>query len=98
MNLYAINASYAPHDELTFTLAKSDEDALECGVFVAAKDLVDGGYTSPSAKVYLVAKDVKLVGTAYAKDAPAEWKWAHPAVEEALDRQARDDAEFGLVP
>jgi hypothetical protein len=47
MNLYAINASYAPHDELTFTLAKSDEDALECGVFVAAKDLVDGATPRP---------------------------------------------------
>jgi hypothetical protein len=98
MNLYAINATNAPHDEMTFLLAKSDEEALEHGVFVAAHDLVEPIYFSPSAEVYLVAKDVKLVGTAYAKDAPAAWKWAHPAVEDALDRQARDDAEFGLVP
>jgi hypothetical protein len=97
VNLYAINAHWAPHDELTFILAKSDEAALEHGVFVAAKDLIDG-YDSPSAEVYLVAEDVKLAGTAYAKDAPAGWKWAHPTVEDALDRQARDDAEFGLVP
>jgi len=46
VNLYAINAHWAPHDELTFVLAKSDEAALEHGVFVAVKDLIDG-YDSP---------------------------------------------------
>ena len=41
-----------------------------------------GNYGSPTASVYLVARDLPLVGQARATDAPACWTWAHPGAEE----------------
>jgi hypothetical protein len=93
MNLYAIVPVYAPNCEVQFILAKDDKGALDHGVYVAADDIADPGYFSPAADVYLVAEDVRKVGEAVATDAPKEWKWAHPAVEENVAREAALDAE-----
>jgi hypothetical protein len=99
MNLYAIVPAWAPTNQVTFILAEDDAGAIEHGVFVAAKDVTDG-YSSPSADVYLIARSVRRVGEAVATDAPPEWKWAHPAVEENAARWAAEDAmhEAGLSP
>ena len=96
MNLYAIIPSWAPGPDVEFMLAESDEEALDHGVYSAAVDLTRPDYGSPSAEVYLIARDVQHVGTAYASDAPREWKWAHPAVEEALAGQVLDEAAWSV--
>jgi hypothetical protein len=92
MNLYAITPAYAPYNEVDFFLAENDTEAMENGVFVAAKDVVDVNYCSPYAQVFLVATDLKHIGDARATDAP--WPWAHPAVEENVAREACLEAEL----
>jgi hypothetical protein len=92
MNLYAITPSWGP--DVTFELAESGEQAMKHGVFVAAHDLTAPVYGSPSAEVYLIARNVEHVGTAYASDAPPEWQWAHPAVEEALADHVLQEAAW----
>lgn len=83
MNLYAIIPTWAPLNEPHLILAKDDQEATDMAVFDAAHDAAaPGGYGSPSADVYLIARDLKKVGTSWATDAPPEWRWAHPAVEE----------------
>jgi hypothetical protein len=94
VNLYAITPSHAPNNEVEFLLADDDERAKEHGVFVAAKDVVDGLHFSPTADVYLIARDVQLIDKPRAVDAPASWEWAHPAVE---NNQAVWDAEFAKL-
>ena len=95
MNLYAILPTNAPGDEVHLVLAESDEQAMQRGVFAAAKDIADACYFSPSAAVYLVARNVTKVSVAQAGAAPKEWLWAHPAVEE---NAARDVTEPELCP
>jgi hypothetical protein len=75
MNLYAILPSYAPGAAVQLILAKDDQEALEHAVFVAAHDLVEIIYGSPTAEVYRIGA-AELIGEARAVDAPAEWKWA----------------------
>lgn len=94
MNLYAIVPSHAPNNEVSFVLAGDEDQAMQQGIFVAALDVAKGNYFSPSAQVYLVAADLLLVGEALATDAPAEWDWAHPAVEENAARQAKEQADW----
>ena len=94
MNLYAIIPSWSPGPP-HFELVQSDEEALEHAIFTAARDLTKG-YRSPSAEVYLIARDVQHIGTAHASDAPSEWQWAHPAVEEALAEQAVEEAAYAV--
>jgi hypothetical protein len=79
MNLYVATPTW----ELgaSFWLAETDEEAMQHGVYVAAQSAVNG-CGSPSADVYLIAKDIKHIGEALATDAPREWKWAYPGVEE----------------
>ena len=93
MNLYAICPVHAPNNEVSFILADSDDKAIRQGVFEAADDATAGGYGSPSAEVYLIARDLQHVGTAWATDAPREWEWAHPAVEENVAFWACLEAE-----
>lgn len=90
MNLYAIRPTWSPQVE--FMLAESEGRALEAAVFAAAHDLVSQNYGSPTAEVYLIAENVRHVGTAYATDAPRNWDWAHPAVEEAIAEMELDEA------
>lgn len=92
MNLYAICPVHAPNNEVSFILAETDAEAIEEGVFVAAIDVAKVNYCSPSADVYLVARDVQHIGKAWATDAPRDWDWAHPAVEENAAEEACRDA------
>ena len=64
-------------------------------MFVAADD-VKVGYGSPSADVYLIARDVEHVGQAWATDAPPDWEWAHPAVEENAADEVLQEAAFNV--
>jgi hypothetical protein len=90
MNLYAIKPSWSP-DPVEMFILRDDAQALEDAVFIAAQDLLHE-YGSPTAEVHKVTADgLVLVGTAYASDAPPEWEWAHPAVEDALNEL---EAEF----
>lgn len=93
MNLYAVLPVYAPGNEVKLVLAETDAEAMQEGVYAAARDISDGNYFSPSAEVYLIASDVKHIGTAYATDAPRAWEWAYPDVLEAAAAQAAEDAE-----
>jgi hypothetical protein len=88
MNLYAVCPAYGPYEfETEIFLAKSDEAAMQHGVFIAAHDACKG-HCSPSAEVFVIARDVEKIGDAYATDAPARWEWAHPGVEEAAAKEA----------
>jgi hypothetical protein len=89
MNLYAILPAYAPGNEVSLVLAESDAEAMGQGVFIAAKDIADSVYFSPTAAVYRVAQNLTKIGDAQAIDAPREWRWAHPAVEENAKRCER---------
>ena len=89
MNLYAICPAYAPHSEVELILADSDDEAMQHGVYIAAKDIADANHFSPTAEVYRVAENITKVGDAQAIDAPQEWRWAHPAVEENAKRCER---------
>lgn len=82
MNLYAICAANAPHNEVDLILAESDDEAMKHGVYAAAKDIAEGNYFSPTAEVYRVAENITKVGDAQAIDAPQEWDWAHPVVDD----------------
>lgn len=82
VNLYAVKASWAPLNEVHLILAADDAEAMDDGVYVAAHDACGSGYGSPSAQVWCAARDLEYVGEAFATDAPAEWEWAHPGVEE----------------
>ena len=93
MNLYALIPDMAANNEVEFLLAETDAEALEHGIFAAAHDAC-GSYRSLTASVYLVARDLAKIGTAHATDAPREWKWAHPGVEEAVADDALLEAEF----
>jgi hypothetical protein len=88
MNLYAIRPVHSPNSEVSLVLAESDGEALLEGIFAAALDVANGNYFSPAADVYLVARELHHVGKAWATDAPREWEWAHPAVEENAARDA----------
>lgn len=92
MNLYAIIPAYAAHNEVTFVLAETDDEAMSHGVYVAAKDVADECYFSPTASVYRVAENLPKVGDARAADAPKDWGWAHPAVEKGLATEEKLDA------
>lgn len=82
-DLYAITPSYSP-DPVDMYVFGSDEEALDMAIFHAAKDLI-GGVGSPTADVWKVtAGGLVNVGRAKAANAPADWPWAHPAVEEKL--------------
>ncbi len=94
MNLYAIVPSYAPGDEVQLMLAETDEEAMQHGVFVAAYDVAEVGYGSPTADVYRIGPATKI-GVAEATDAPPEWEWAKdvPAKVQGI----RDDLEcYGI--
>ncbi|MQA13703.1 MAG: hypothetical protein GEV09_05875 [Pseudonocardiaceae bacterium] len=93
MNLYAICPIHAPYNEVSFTLAESDAEAMNEGIFAAAQDAVRA-YKSPRAEVFLVVADVTHVGDAWATDAPQTWEWAHPAVEENEAAWACEEALY----
>lgn len=80
MNLYAIIPSHAPRCEVELILAQDDAEAMEHGVFLAAKDLSEGVYFSTTAAVYRVATDLVKIGDAKAEDAPWEWARYVPAL------------------
>ena len=86
MNLYVIRPAYDP--DVSFVLAKNDAEALEHGIFAAAQDADLHG--SPTAHVYLVAANLPHIGEARALDAPSEWEWAHPVVENNAFRELVD--------
>lgn len=92
MNLYAIIAGFAPNNEVHFILTESNDDAMRDGVFVAAHDACDG-YRSVDADVYLIGKATH-VSRAKATDAPSEWEWAHPGVEDVTAEHERFMAAF----
>jgi len=93
VNLYAVCAEYAPFESDTHLfLARSHEEALDWGVFIAAKDAT-GIHGSTKAEVFLIQADVHKIGDSYAAQAPAEWKWAHPGVEDAIARDSKFRAE-----
>jgi hypothetical protein len=96
MNLYAISCAYEPGNEVTLVLATDDAEAIQEGVYRAAKDVANGNYFSPSADVYLVATDLRKVGTAHATDAPREWEWAHPAVAENVATAVLQEAALNF--
>lgn len=98
MNLYAIIPAYAAHNEVTFVLAESDDAAMQHGVYIAAKDIADACYYSPTASVYRVAENLPKVGDARAADAPKDWAWAHPAVEEGLAVAEKHDVMAACSP
>lgn len=94
MNLYAIVPGYAPGQDAGSTqlvLLHNKEEALKHAIYVAARDCVEG-YGSPDADVYLVAENVKGIGVAHATDAPKQWEWAHPGVEENAAGEAMREA------
>jgi hypothetical protein len=92
MNLYAIIPSYAPGNEVQLMLAKTDQEAMQHGVYVAAHDLTRPDYASPSAEVYRIGP-AELIGEAKATDAPAEWEWAR-GVHALLAQQDQFDAQL----
>ena len=79
MNLYVITPDWSPSARIA--LAESDEEALDDAISDASHNAVTAE-GSPSATVYCVAENLRRVGQAWATDAPREWKWAHPGVEE----------------
>lgn len=93
MNLYALIPDLAASNEVELLIAKDDAEALEHGIFTAAHDACKG-YGSPTASVFLVARNLTKVGTAHATDAP--WPWAHPKVEEIVAELACIEAEYNL--
>lgn len=96
MNLYAILPAMAPGDAATLVLAKDDADALELyGLIEAAHDAIDG-HNSLSAHVYCVAENLRCAGEAVATDAPRDWEWAHPGVEENAAWWAAFEAELAM--
>jgi hypothetical protein len=82
--LFAVSPVRSPDPVGMHLLGGPDavEQAMLCGVYAAAQDLLKG-YGSPYSLVYEVtAAGPVFTGKAYAKDAPQEWGWAHPAVED----------------
>lgn len=88
--LYAVLPSYSPGMEVELILAQTDKEAMEHGVYLAAKDLVDN-YGSPTAEVFCIGVAQK-VGEANAAGAPKHWEWAKdvPALIERHDEQMRE--------
>jgi hypothetical protein len=84
MRLYAVIPCFAPRQEVTFTLAEDNAEAMEHGVYVAARDVANHYYQSPCADVFLVG-DVTKVGEASARDASPDWPWARGVAAE-VDR------------
>ncbi len=94
-NLYAIVPVYAPHCEVEFVLG-TEQDAVDHGVYVAAKDIADGNYFSPRAAVYLIGPAQK-VGEARAADAPATWEWARGVHARAAEIEQREETGSGAA-
>jgi hypothetical protein len=96
MNLYAITADHSP-SPADLHIFPNDAAALDHAIFVAAYDAIRGD-GSPSATVWLVARDVAEVGRARATQAPPEWAWAHPGVEQNEAMLEDVEREFDLGP